>query len=391
ALFLFSSCRKQIEPPPPPQTDHEPAAVSTAPDEPIQRLAWQAAQQIANAVSQGDQNVELQEVRNDVAWPMEAESYFLASLRNRLAERGVSVTAPSGLSLRGKLFHQNGRIVFAYTLLKDQSMVLSDSVAVDDNDRLRNTLAQFDRPSAERPATSLPNPLALLEQEPLDVAVAAKAQESFLLLLYSDRVDVLDWRRGTHKSISIPPRFASRVRSRAPSGKLIHSDNGFIILHNNLNAPLLINAQLDALPVLYTMRPAWLPVPDPGVNSFTLQDGRFFDFDPLNGESFAAVDTQGKLSLASGGNLISSAIEAGGTLAVMLPSIYTSSPSMPDKNDAIWKFSVKDRSLKLESSRPVDGQILDLLIGDLNNDGRSELIVTSRKSQGIMVEFQDLF
>ncbi|HEY4490455.1 MAG TPA: hypothetical protein VI958_00595, partial [Acidobacteriota bacterium] len=85
------------------------------------------------------------------------------------------------------------------------------------------------------------------------------------------------------------------------------------------------------------------------------------------------------------------AIEAGGTLAVMLPSIYTSSPSMPDKNDAIWKFSVKDRSLELESSRPVDGQILDLLIGDLNNDGRSELIVTSRKSQGIMVEFQDLF
>ena len=55
------------------------------------------------------------------------------------------------------------------------------------------------------------------------------------------------------------------------------------------------------------------------------------------------------------------------------------------------KFSNQNGTLQLITSRPVDGQIMDLAISDVNQDGQKELLVTMRTAKGILVDAQAPF
>ena len=394
-LLLFTcSCQKKVLPPSPPETGTAGAATAkeVRPDEPVQRLAWETALQVQQAVQNLGlpPSLALAEIRNQAAWPPEAEKYFATALRNRLKEREIGIDKTSSLLLRGTLLKRDGQVVFAITLAKDQSTLFSDSASIQDNARLQNTLAQFDQIHIHKDA-SIPTPLAQLQEAPMDLLQACNKDNCSVLLLYADRLEVLEWHKRNLRSIRIPSRFFSQIRSRAPSGKIVRFGDGFLVMHNNLAAPLYFDAELAGPPGLYTTKPEWLPLPDPGRNSFTLHDGRFYDFDLIEQDKFAAIDTRNRLSIAASGRLTTSAESIGGTFTVLLPLIYTSSPNLPDKPDAILKFSFQEDSIHFESSRPVEGQILDLLISDLNQDQEQELLVTVRNSRGILVEVQDLF
>jgi hypothetical protein len=54
--------------------------------------------------------------------------------------------------------------------------------------------------------------------------------------------------------------------------------------------------------------------------------------------------------------------------------------------DAILKFVQQENLLTFVSSRPVDGDILDLACTDLNQDGKQELLATVRIGKKILIE-----
>jgi hypothetical protein len=235
----------------------------------------------------------------------------------------------------------------------------------------------------------VPTPLAQLQEVPLDVAPACKGSACSVLLLYNDRLDVLDWQNGQTRSIAFPPTFQSTIRSRAPSGKIVKFGDGYLVLNNNLANPVYFNTNLDPTPGIYTNRPEWLPIPEPGRNWFSLNDGHFYDFDLLSEKGIAAVDIDYRLNLADGGKLLTSAERVGATLSVFGASIYTSSPTLPNQPDTILKF---DRtSLQQVSSRATDGQIADLCVTDLNGDGENELLVTVISMRGIFIQVLEPF
>ena len=235
----------------------------------------------------------------------------------------------------------------------------------------------------------VPTPLAQLNEPPLDVAPACKSSACSVLLLYDNRLDVLDWQNGQTRSIAFPPSFQSAIRSRSPSGKILQFGDGYLVLYNNLANPIYFNAKLDPAPGLYTNRPEWLPIPEPGRNWFTLNDGHFYDFELLSEKGIAAAGTDYRLNVADAGNLLISTERVGATISVSKNSIYTSSPTLAGQPDTILKF---DRTtLQQVSSRAMDGQITDLCITDLNGDGQSELLVTLISPHGIFIQVLEPF
>jgi hypothetical protein len=240
----------------------------------------------------------------------------------------------------------------------------------------------------EHKEVKIPTPLAELQQAPLDIAPACLARNCDLLLLYNDHLDVLDWKTSQKRSLTFPPAFFASVKSRSPSGKILAYAQGYLILCNSLTNPVYFSADLKT-PAILSDTPAWLPLAQAGFNWFRLQDGRFYDFERYASNSMIAVDTSLHLNVAQAGNLVTSTDKAGATLCVSSSAIYTSSPNLPSDPDAILKFDTA--SLKQVSSHPVDGQILDLCIADLNQDGEVELLVTLKNGNGIRIDVMEPF
>ncbi len=237
----------------------------------------------------------------------------------------------------------------------------------------------------------VPSILAELEEAPLDVFPACQQQNCRLILLFKNRIAVLQWQSGEKKEILFPQRFFQSIRSRAPSGKILKFAKGYLILNQDLTSPLYFTEDFDSPPGTYVEKPDWLPVPEPGFNWYTLQDGRFFDFETLAENGLAVIDTAYSIQIARGGKLVAATIRCGATLCSAFPVLYTSSPVHSDEPDAVMKFRVRDDSVMLESTRPSQGPIVDLAVSDLNQDGIQELLVTWKGSKGITIEAMDVF
>jgi len=241
----------------------------------------------------------------------------------------------------------------------------------------------------ERP--KVPSIVAELEEAPLDVFPACQDQNCRLLLLFKNRVTVLNWQNGEKKEVLFPQSFLNSIRSRAPSGKILKFAKGYLILNQDLTNPLYFTEDFDSPPGAYVEKPDWLPVPQPGFNWYTLQDGRFYDFETLPENGFAVIDTTYSIQIARGGNLVPSTVRCGATLCSVFPVLYASSPVHSDGPDAIMKFRVREDSVVLESTRPAQGTIVDLAVSDLNQDGIQELLVTWKNSGRIAIEAMDVF
>jgi hypothetical protein len=192
------------------------------------------------------------------------------------------------------------------------------------------------------------------------------------------------------ESVDFPRSSLAPIVSRAPSGKIVSSTSGFTILENDLTAPLSFDTSLRPIPA--PEQSFILPRPEPGKNTFVLADGRFYDFEILpESRQILAIETSRHLSVATQGVVATSTETVGGVLLADLPVIYTSSDSLPGQPDAILKFRLENDRLSLESRRPLPSEILDLAMGDVNGDGRNELLCTVRTETGALIEVIDAF
>lgn len=132
-------------------------------------------------------------------------------------------------------------------------------------------------------------------------------------------------------------------------------------------------------------------MPEPGLNTFALRNGRFFDFQFISKNSLAVIDTAGNLEVGASGTLVKADKTVGGTLCLDEPVIYASSPSLPGQPDSILKFTMQNGTITFDSSREADGDIIDLAVTDLNQDQKKELLVTTVTSRGILIEVMDVF
>jgi hypothetical protein len=244
---------------------------------------------------------------------------------------------------------------------------------------------------------TIPQPLAQLKEAPLDVypdcdpALLNGSPDCQLLLLYADRIDVLNWEKQSTSSINIGNEFQSPIRSRAPAGKILPFRTGFLILESQLNSPLFLDAKLQTPPSAMREKLEGLPLPEPGANTFMMKNGRFYDFEYVSQIALAVIDTSQKLQVGSSGTLITADKPVGGTFWYADSTFYTSSPSSANENDQVLKFRYFGESILYQASHPVEGQIIDLTVTDLNQDHVKELIVTSINSRGIFMEATDLF
>jgi len=255
----------------------------------------------------------------------------------------------------------------------------------------------------------IPTPLWELKVVPLDVYAACLKEsqsECSILLLNADSLMILDWKKGSFEIHPLPQESLTPFPSRAPSGKIIPVSPEFtsrlpinddekqriryIITSNNLAEPLYFDSGLTtAYPLPCKGCP--FPVATPGFNTFALRDGKFYDFDLLPESEIAVIDDKYRLNVGGKGRRAESDVEVGATLCISLPFIYTSSHSLPGQPDVLLKFRYQDGQLITESNHTLDGEIIDLLIFDLNQDGQNELILTLKNSRGMWLEVQENF
>lgn len=257
--------------------------------------------------------------------------------------------------------------------------------------------------------TKIPTPLWELRDAPLDVYAACLNEgksECSILLLYADHFKILDWKAGSMRLEVFSKETLSPFPSRAPSGKIIPVSAEFasrlplsdeekqriryIITNNNLAIPLYYDSEFTTT---YPMpcKGCPFPVATPGFNTFSLRDGKFYDFELLQENEVAVIDDKYHLSVGGKGRLATSDVGVGATLCTALPFIYTSSHTLPGQPDVLLKFRYQDGQLIQESTRPLDGELIDLFIFDLNQDGQNELILTLKTSRGIFLEVQENF
>ena len=211
-----------------------------------------------------------------------------------------------------------------------------------------------------------------------------------LAILYPDRIEILNWTTLARRIKSIPAEFFAPVRSRAPSGKILKNGEHYLVLNSNLSAPLQYDLKFNG-PLSDQAPLPILPTVASGLNYYTLGDGRFFDFEPLESGGMAVIETGRRLSVAAHGEISTSSQQAGASLAVHWPTLYTSAPVPPGQPDSVQKFTLDGQTLLLASSRPADGDIIDLAVTDLNRDEAAELLVTVRKPEGVFVEVWEIF
>lgn len=247
------------------------------------------------------------------------------------------------------------------------------------------------------PEPLLPTPLAELQAPPLDEfpdcdeKILSADHGCRLLLLYTDRVEALNWSTGEKKTFLWTTADVASVVSRAPSGKIVPFRSGFLLLSNSLEKPLFLAADLSAAPRAVQETVEGLPLPEAGLNTFTLRNGKFWDFQFLSRTTLAVITTSGSIQLGSEGKLLKSDRTVGGTFWCDDRTFYCSSPSLPGQSDAIWKFQWNGDAISFESAKDADGEILDLAVTDLNQDQKKELLVTTRNDHGIFIEVQEPF
>jgi hypothetical protein len=385
-LSLLFSCQKKA-----PTTGEDTTQPETSiSQEPVQKLARDAAEKIHLTLkNNGASTIEVSSLENHDIFPPAAFTFFTNTLNAQLASLGVQ-RAPGDWRMKGDLSKQRGQVFFSFEVYKKEERLHADSVSVPDDERLQNTLAQFETP--EKPqdhrahkAMPVPTPLAELKEIPLDVAQNCSTNENCsLLLLYSNALVERSWQNGTERIIPLPATAGQR--SRAPSGKILRIQENFFVVSNQFATPLVFKRNLDQVSGEF---PGRLPKPEPGLNTYALSEGRFYDFEEFGSNGLAVVDLKSRLHVADQGKLVSAEQKAGGTLCVYPPYIYTSSPSLAGQQDAIQKFVYKDGLVRLEKSQNIEGSIYDIVITDLNQDQQLEMLVTVRNQRGIFIEVHD--
>ncbi len=387
-LLTIFGCQKQAPhfpeiPPPPPEILQEP----------IQKLAQDASEKIRLTLKNNTAStIEILRLDSHEIFPAAAFTFFTNGLTTQLASRGVQKT-PGIWKLEGDLSKQHGQIVFSFAIFKNEERISTDSVSVPDDERLQNTLAQFEPSEKIHDHVShkempVPTPLVELKEIPLDVAEnCQEAGGCSLLLLYSDVLVERNWQTGKERSIPLPTTASQR--SRAPSGKILNMQNVLFIVSNQLVTPAVFQHNLTQTS---GRLPGRLPKPESGLNTYALSEGRFYDFSEFGPNGLAVIDVKNRLHVADQGKLTSAEQMAGGTIYVAPPYIYTSSPSLPEKGqDSIQKFLYKDGLVSLEQSQNIEGNIYDIVITDLNQDKQREMLVTVRNPRGIFIEVHDPF
>jgi hypothetical protein len=157
-----------------------------------------------------------------------------------------------------------------------------------------------------------------------------------ILLLYPWKIAVLDWKSGESQDIPFSRNLFSQTVSRAPSGKIISvtpdvlnriaaadsqkASIRYLITNNNLSSFVYLDADLNG-PYLLDCSKCSIPIATPGVNTFALKDGKFYDFEFLSGNELAIIDEKYHLGIGGKGTLVSAASEVGSVLFAQL-SLY---------------------------------------------------------------------
>jgi hypothetical protein len=360
--------------------------------EPIQKLAADSARLIETALeNHGSTRIEFFRLDGHDIFPAAAFTYFENALAAQLGTAGIH-RAPGELKLSGDLSKQQGDIVFSFEILKHTDRIFSGSAHIPEDQRLKNTLAQFETREPVHDHTGhkempVPTPLLELKRLPLDTSehcAPGQAGDCSLLLLYREELVERNWKQNTERVIPIP---LTGIRSRAPSGKILKMHDSIFILTNELSAPLVFDKNLQRISANF---PSHLPRAEPGLNTYALVDGRFFDYDPLGVKGLAVVDLENRLYVADQGRLVSAEQPVGGTIHVSSPYIYTSSAVLPvEQRDMLMKFFYNDGQLQLEKSQNIDGAVYDIAITDLNRDGRPEMLVTVHNARGMFIEVHE--
>jgi hypothetical protein len=361
--------------------------IDVPPEEPFQRLAWDAVEQINKSIPNA--SIKIGQIENRASLPDASLHYFRGALENELwSKKG---NAEPSITINGILTQANGQLQFfwkqADSDLSGMSAILWSPPAKEPE----KVPEKHDHSTmAHHEEAAIPIPVAYLQSAPLDVnQICLDGQEACeIVVLYADAVEMIDWKNGTKKKMSIENEHFLNTRSRAPSGKILQQGESFLILNNNLNYPLKYDSNLnDPSPAEQSTN---IPKAAPGLNTFLLMNGRFYDFEFLNPKGIAVIQDNQTLSIGAGTLTTANEI-VGSSLAVVWPAIYTSSSSLPDQPDSIMKFVYENSSLALVSRQQVEGEILDLAVTDLNKDGVLELLATVRTKNQIFIDVLEAF
>ena len=387
-LFLFCACKKNISAPSPDVTP------LPSDEEPIQKLAADAARKIQFALQAHEVSaIQFQKLQSREIFSGGAFVYFENALAAQLATKGIQRTI-NEWKLDGVLSKEEGQIVFAFRILRGEELISSETSRIPDDERLRLTLAQFEMQApvshhdhSIHKEMPVPTPLAKLDQIPLDLAEHCVSQgPCSLLILYPSRLVERDWSDGSEREI---PIAITGQRSRAPSGKILKLPNIYYILNNQFAVPLALNTKLEQVK---NELPSRLPQPEPGLNTYALSDGRFFDFEEFGEKGLAVINSQNRLAVADQGKLVFGEQPVGGSLETHPPYIYVTGDVLPDSGtDFIHKFAFSDGLLRFVESQKIEGAVYDITITDLNQDQKPEMLLTVKHDRGIFIEVREPF
>jgi hypothetical protein len=374
--FAVLSCQKKLPQPQIPPTQIRP------PDDPLQRLAWDAAKQIHESAP--TYVAKLGTIDNQAKLPDNQLHYFRGALENELWQLKPAGNA-STVVINGVLTEANGQLQFLWKIpnenLSGAAAILWKSTPVETSEEHHHEQMEMHH----HHDVLIPTPVAQLQSAPLDVSQYCEHEneDCELVVLYPDSIERIDWKTNNKRRISFPQEYFAQVRSRAPSGKILNVDGNYIIDQNNLTEPL----QYDLKQDLFTVAnlPPQIPRATPGLNVFSLMNGHFYDFEVLDPKGLAVIQEDQRLSIGAG-TLITSNELVGGSLAVVGTTIYTSSNSLPGQPDSLLKFAYNNPSLMLQSTTQMDGEILDLAATDLNHDNAAELLITIKRNGGIFID-----
>jgi hypothetical protein len=375
-ILLITSCQKKL---PPVVSDQ-----NKPPEEPLQRLAWDSARQIDQSTK--SYAVKLGTIENQANLPDNQLHYFRGALENELWQLNRANDASSVL-VNGVLTEANGQLQFLWDV-QLPSEKTSGVASVLWKAPPANTTEEHHHPQTQmhHHEVAIPTPVAQLQTIPLDVAQGCEKQSCEVLVLYEDSIERIEWKTSNKRRTFFPTEYFAQLRSRAPSGKILNHDESYIIIQNNLTQPLQYDLNLDQFTLANL--PPQIPRAVPGVNIFSLMNGHFYDFEVLNPKGLAVIQEDQRLSIGAG-TLVSSNDLVGGSLAVSGSTIYTSSNSLPGQTDSLLKFTYNNPSLILQSTTPMDGEILDLAATDLNRDNAPELLITIRRNGGIYIDVRE--
>jgi hypothetical protein len=397
-LVSFFSCQKK-------PVSEIPPVHKQAPDGLLQELAWNGVKQIKEQLASRELPLRLQIIRvsNDAGIPDQAVGYFRSLLEYQIRQAG-GVISQNGYPLTASLIKRKSNstdvLDFEFQATSGGSAIVQGKSTILFDNQLANVLAYFKPkqpeatetdPHAHHHEVDIPTPVARLASPALDVAQICESGKDYcnVAVLYGGSIEFVDWKNGERQMKSFPPDAISSIRSRAPSGKIISGPSVYTILSNNLTAPLFYDSQWNN-PVTSTP-PSYLPLPELGFNSYTLKNGRFYDFELIESKGLAVIEISHRLSVAAAGTLATSDQMVGDSLALNLPAIYTTAPVLFNQKDAVMKFIYDGAGLFLQSKKESEGTILDLSITDLNQDSKSELLVTVQREDGIYIEVWETF